>query len=344
MAIGQRPTRCDSAIDVLNTEIPSHCARAVAQLKQFYFALTERANALLRAEELNAEWGQRRSRIWKRRERALPFRQSGPGSGVAFEYDDVTLAEADWQTVRGRLMLVRDFATALGMHRTRARRRRCHSLPRQLTRTFRDWNHTLAEQLQTNFPKLRSGRSARFPTPCGPISSDESRKSIDQGNRDGQQVILGTLGMHHRRQEPDAGRLGPRRRLFLLSPSRREWRDLLAFVARLADPKAEDPVATTAAFLKKPSFELEAEAGQIANSRHAQRRPRAAIGRLESVSPQARRRRTRDHFATSSTGEPERDKQSVVYTFAAVGNPAIKYRPGRYVLRGVAGAQGRCVI
>src|SRR5437764_2440758 len=87
---------------------------AVSRLKQFYFTLTNRSTALLQAEQVDTEWDQSVSEL-DQAEKALPFPKIEPTVGPAYEYDDVTLAASDWHTSRDRVLLVRDFAQAIGM-------------------------------------------------------------------------------------------------------------------------------------------------------------------------------------------------------------------------------------
>ena len=82
------------------------------------------------------------------------------------------------------------------------------------------------------------------------------RRSVDQVVRDGQRLVADYLKSINPTDKEIAGDW-PRVADFLLSQPLQEWRELSAFLVKLDDPKAEGPAEATAAFLRRPTFELD---------------------------------------------------------------------------------------
>jgi hypothetical protein len=303
---------------LLSKEIPA-IRDAVARLKQFYFTLIERANVLLRAEVVNAEWDQS-ARDIESTQSALPL----PKSEVTHEFHDVEVARLQWEVVRRLLSNVHELATALGMIGNENRSPLSFSSPADGSDIAAigamRWN-----SLTSEFPARDLWSLAHIPDALKPAFERRLRQSIDQGNRDGQRLILEMLTNITGGKNPtsaDWARVGEN----LLLPSRKEWRDLLTFIARLADPTAEDPVASTAAFLRKASFDLEPKQVQLRIPDTLSDAPVRPSGDLTLY------HRQKDEQPTAVTlrqkGDPVRDKQSMIYSFTATGNSLMTYRPG----------------
>jgi GTPase SAR1 family protein len=308
---------------LLNKDIPA-LRSAVARLTQFYFTLKNRATVLLQTEELNAEWEQR-VRDLAAAEKSLPFPESDPIQGPAYEYDDVAIAEADWQSARDRVQLVRDMAAALGMLGDSSKAPLAFGPP-PADADIPALGAARWQQLKTEYPNHAKWSLSAVPDSVRLEFERRLNRSLDQAIRDGQRVILELLHettTGKKEMPADWARVGEN----LLKPSLRDWRDLIAFVARLADPTAGSPVETTAAFLKKSSFELDPKQIRIRIPDTLSDAPVRPAGELLLV------HRKRDGDETTrvtlrQAGDPQRDKQSLLYTFTATGNAAITYRPG----------------
>jgi hypothetical protein len=85
------------------------------------------------------------------------------------------------------------------------------------------------------------------------------RRSLDQLNRDGRQIILAKL-----RQSRPAGADMPKDwppiGEWLLSSALQHWRTLFGIVSKLHNPLSENPVTVAAEFLKRASFDLQLRA------------------------------------------------------------------------------------
>jgi hypothetical protein len=308
---------------LLNKEIPA-LRSAVARLTQFYFTLKNRATALLQTEELNAEWEQR-VRDLAAAEKSLPFPKSDPIQGPAYDYDDVAIAEADWHSARDRVQLVRDMAAALGILADSAKAPLAFLLP-PADADIPALGAARWQQLKTEYPNHAKWSLSAIPDALRPEFERRLSRSLDQATRDGQRVILGELqaiAAGKKELPADWARVGEH----LMKPALRDWRDLIAFTARLADPTAANPVEVTAAFLKKTSFDLEPKQLKVRIPDSLSDAPVRPAGDLLLV------HRKRDGDETTRVtlrlaGEPERDKQSLIYTFTATGNAAMTYRPG----------------
>src|SRR5262249_37453978 len=112
------------------------------------------------------------------------------------------------------------------------------------------------QYLKTRYPDYAKWSLASFPDTIRPELDRRLRRSIDQSNRDGPRLILERLNAINTtgKEDPaDWPRIGD----YLLTPPLKDWRNLHAFLAKLVDPTAADPVQTTADFLRRTSFDLE---------------------------------------------------------------------------------------
>src|SRR5262249_1916205 len=140
------------------------------------------------------------------------------------------------------------------------------------------------------------------------------RKSVDQAKRDGQRIILEKLKALNTsgKEEPaDWPRVGE----YLLSPGLADWRGVGAYLDRLLVPMAEDPVQVTAAFLGRTSFELDPRRVQVRIPDTLSDAPVRPAGDLVLVYQKAEGGDP-VRITLQPEGEPQRDKQNVVYTFA----------------------------
>jgi hypothetical protein len=309
---------------LLSQEIPA-LRDAVSRLSQFYFTLKNRASSLLQTTELTAEWEQAVREV-ETAATNLPFPKSDPAHGVAYQFDDVGIAEADWERTRDRLLRLRDIAAALGMLGDPTGPK----APLALTPTPADAQIVeLAarrlENLKAHYPDHGKWSLVLLPDVVRPEVERRLRQSIDQANRDGQRLILERLTAINTsgREEPaDWPRVGE----YLLSPPLASWRELVGILHRLADPTAENPVEATAAFVRRTSFDLDPRRVRVRIPDTVSDAPVRPTGELTLIHRSAEGGEP-TRLALRQDGEPQRDKQSLVYTFVGSG-PAIMYRPG----------------
>jgi len=306
---------------MLRKEIPAR-RDAVGRLTQFYFTLKNRATNLLAAAELSPEWEQR-VRVVEAAERTPPFPRIDPVQGPAYEFDDVAVARIDWERSRDRLTRLRDFGTALGLLGDNPAKAPLALTPANGANipelASRRW-----QTLKSLYPDYAKWSLAEFPDTVRPELDRRLRKSVDQANRDGQRIILEKLKALNTsgKEEPaDWPRVGE----YLLTPGLADWRELVAYLNRLLDPTAEDPVQVTAAFLRRTSFELDPRRVQVRIPDTLSDAPVRPAGDLILVHQKAEGGDP-VRIALRPAVEPQRDKQNVHYAFAG-GSPAA-YKPG----------------
>jgi GTPase SAR1 family protein len=306
---------------LLKTEIPALRA-AVGKLTQFYFALKNRATNLLAAAEFSPEWEQR-VRSTETAERAPPFPRTDAVQGPAYEYDDVAVARADWDRSRDRLTQLRDVATALGLLGDEPVKAPLALPPSGTDTNIPDAASRRWQALKTQYSDFARWSLAQFPDTVRPELERRLRKSVEQANRDGQRLVLEKLKALNTsgKEEPaDWPRVGE----YLLSPGLADWRELVGYLNRLLDPAAENPAQVTAAFIRQTAFELDPKRVRVRIPDTLSDAPVRPTGDLVLVhqSPGAEPARV----TLRPEGDPQRDRQSVVYSFA--GGTAITYRPG----------------
>jgi len=298
---------------------------AAAHLTQFNFALKNHATSLLQVTELTPEWDQQ-VRELETAEMSPPFPRTDPARGPAYDFGDVVLAQTDWQRSRGQLLQLRDVATALGMVGDPDEAR----APLALRAPPADAN--IAElaarrwqNLKTRYPDYARWSLATFPDAIRPELERRLRRSIDQSNRDGQRLILERLNAINTTGKEDSADW-PRIGEYLLAPPLKDWRELTAFLAKLADPAVADPVQTTADFLRRTSFDLEVTKLRLRipdTLSDAPVRPNGDLvldHRKNGVAPV--------RVSLRQVGEPERDRQTLIYTFTAAASQTLNYVPG----------------
>jgi hypothetical protein len=296
----------------------------VARLTQFYFSLKNRATNLLQTTELSADWDQA-VRELAATEKSPPFPPGDPARGQAYDFDEVAIARSDWEKTRDRLYQLRDMATALGLVGDPDASKAPLALdppaadaniPEFATRRWRDLN--------THYPGFAKWSLAAFPDAVWPELMRRLRRSMDQANRDGQRLILEQLKAINTTGKEEPGDW-PQVAEYLLSPPLQDWRALTAFLARLADPAAEPPVESTASFLRQTSFELDPKKLRLRIPDTLSDAPVRPNGDLVLV---IREGAEEVRITLRSTGDAERDRQSLVYTFTAQARSAVTYRPG----------------
>ncbi len=297
---------------------------AVGMLTQSYFTLQSRAGELLEKKELNADWEQAARKLGAS-EVVSPLPSNDPFLADVADFDDVAIAANDWNKSRDRLMHVSDLATALGVLGNGFREPLAFPAP-AADEDIPSLGAVRWQRLKADFPNFTKWSLTAIPDALRPEIERQLRRSIAQSDRDGQRVVLDrwhsvTAGKSE--LPADWARVGES----LMSPALKDWREICTFLARLADPKAEDPVLATATFLRKTSFEHEPKEIKLRIPDTLSNAPVRPMGDLTLVL----RKRQGDEAIRLSlrlTGDPVRDKQSVIYTFTADGNPKLTYCPG----------------
>ncbi|HKA07041.1 MAG TPA: hypothetical protein VKD71_07265, partial [Gemmataceae bacterium] len=298
---------------------------AVSRLTQFYFALKNRAANLLQVAELTPEWDQL-VRDLETAEKSPPFPRTDPARGPAHEFEDVGLAQADWQRSRERLLQLRDVATALGLVGAGDEASAPLALrPTPADASIPEFAGRRWQSIKTRYPDYAKWSLENFPDAIRPELERRLRRSIDQSNRDGQRLILEKLKSINSTSREDPAEW-PRIAEHLLTTPLKDWRELTAFLAKLADPSAADPVQTTGDFLRRTSFDLEVNKLRLRipdTLSDAAVRPNGDLvleQRKEGLPP--------IRVLLRQSGEPERDRQTLVYTFSTTARQTLTYRPG----------------
>jgi hypothetical protein len=298
----------------------------VGKLTQYYFTLENRATRLPRATALSAEWLQEANELVPN-EQLIPRPKTEPHLAAAMEFEDVKIAAADWQKSRDRLRMLFEIATALGMTGESDERRTPLAFPPPSPAAdIPALGAQRMQNLKASYPDHAKWLLGKDQTGIRGEMEKRLLRSIDQATADGRRVILDGLQSvttRNNQMPADWARVGEN----LLLPSLKDWRDLNTFLMRLADPAAEDPVVATAAFLRRTTFDLEAKSIKISIPDTLSDAPVRPSGDLVLLH---RKRDSNEPVRISYklTGDPEREKQSVVYTFLASGNAKLTYRPG----------------
>ncbi|HJZ90467.1 MAG TPA: hypothetical protein VKE40_06310, partial [Gemmataceae bacterium] len=312
---------------MLTKEIPV-LRSAVGQLTQYFFNLKNRAgNFLNQSADLNAEWEQRVRSLGKAAEKNLPVPRTDPVLGTAFAYDEVALAEGDWERTYRRLTHVRDMAAALGLigdpAGPKAPLAPAEPLPDANIAELasRHW-----QNLKIHYPDYAKWLLADVPDVVRPDFERRLRRSLGQAYRDGQRLILDRL----KAINPTGREIAadwPRLAEYLLSAPLQDWRELTAFVAKLADPSGDDPVLATASFLRRESFDLDVRKVRLRIPDTLSDVIVRPAGDLVLVYRKAEGGEAL-RVTLRPDGDPQRDKQTMVYQFIAAGDARFTYRPG----------------
>jgi hypothetical protein len=306
---------------ILSKDIPA-IRKAVEQLTQRYFSLKNSAAGLLATTDLSPAWAEKVRALTEDAEKNPPFPRTDPLLGPAFAYDDVALAETEWQAALKRVTLVRDLSTALGLIGDPTAAPLALTEPAPGT-TIAELYAKRWQSLKTYYPDFARWSVADLPDGVREDVRRRLRRSIDQMVRDGQRLAAEYVkAINPTDKEITAD--WPRVADFLLSQPLQEWRDLSAFLVKLDDPKAEAPGESTAAFLRRPTFELDFKRARIRIPDALSDAPVKPAGDLKLY---YRKAEGGDWTTISLKPDGEqRDKQTVVYVFAGDGKAT--YRPG----------------
>lgn len=306
---------------MLIAEIPA-LKEAVGKLTTYFQNLNTRCRTLLNeTKELTPEWEQKVQSLLADAEKARPFPKTDPLQGGAYRFDDVALAEADWLKQQTRVVGLRDLATALGLLGDGSKAPFAWNEPPNGANVAelaaRRW-----QLLKTQYPEYASWKLTNLPEAILPEIQRRLRRSLEQGYREGQRLLMDRL------KAVSAGRTEvaadwPLVADYLGSPTLNDWKNLLTAMAKLYDPSAEDPVQQTIAFLKRPLFELDAKTITLRIPDSYLVKPAGDFVVLHR--PNNGSDTIRHSFKLSSEG---RDGQVKLYTFIPVTTGKLSYKPG----------------
>jgi hypothetical protein len=264
-----------------------------------------------------------------------PFRASErlPGSatlsyGPVLAFDRVVEARQDWEKARQRLEDLRDLAVALGMTGPQPGKPSLLRIPPGFTV---EQASARLQELKTAYPRHAEWTAAdilsRWTAAGLPEAvAGELRRAAEASYRNliraGQELVLRQL----QRVSPD-GRETPERwrevRAWLVTTTQlTEWDRLAVLLARLADPRAESPVAALAAFLAQDRIDLDLQSFTLQVPDELRVRP---AGRLTIYY-----RTGSDVLTFRRFGDDQRDprRRVTMYTFIPDAGKAIVYQPG----------------
>lgn len=276
----------------------------------------------------------------------LPFKLDDPIAGseavpqprgepveyrVPYEFDRVYQARQDWGFGRDRLVHLRDLADALGLTGGPNRPAAVLDLPEPGTQID---STTLAgvrwAALRRDFPVQPDGYPEwalrNFPEPGRTELTRRVQRSFANGVRHVHRLTLTRMGPNPVAKDNPAG--WKEVAAFLGEPVFREWGRLLHLLARLSDPRAADPVAELAAFLRTDRFDLDFKGFELAIPVDLRDRKVIPDGPLKlTLTPRGGPPVVRE-FTHPPTDEGTRQGPVWVYRFTPPADAKLTYRPG----------------
>lgn len=314
---------------LLTKDIPQ-LRTAVTTLVAHFHALKNRgSNLLLESTDLTPDWERKARDVAEDADKTKPFPKADPLLGSAYLFDDVILAEADWQKVRMRLEHLRDLATALGMLGSQPDLApltpATHKSAAEAVTSAERSNQTLKKL----YPDYARWSLSDMPDAVLPEFQKRLKRTREELVRDGQLLMLDRFKKLNG-GGPELASDWPKVGEYLLTSTVQDWRELTNFVSKLSDPATADAVETTAAFLRTTSkdFQFKRVTLHVPDTLTDQlARP---VGDLiitcrksETSDPQAVRMKL--------DGEPRRDQQIVVFSFAANADSQLTWQAGDIV-------------
>jgi hypothetical protein len=312
---------------------------------EWFRELIRRATLLAVAPSLAGDWRADVATLFADSER-LPFKLNDPIPGspavpqprgepveyrVPYEFDRVYQARQDWAFARERLTSLRDLADALGLTGGPNRPDAILDLPEPGPGVD---STTLAGVRWAALRRQYAGQSEvfpewelrNFPEPVRLEISRRVERSLANGVRHVQRLIVSRMGPNPAAKDNPAG--WKEVAAFLGDPVFREWGRLLHLLIRLSDPRAADPVAGLAAFLRTDRFDLDANGFELAIPTDLRLQKVIPDGPLKvMLTPRGGPPVVRE-FAHPPTNEGTRRGAVWVYRYAAPADSKLAYRPG----------------
>lgn len=257
---------------------------AEAGWNDWYRGLAAQAAALRRAPAFEGDWRDRVTGLVGQAERP-PYALNGvvPGAEsvpqprgeavtyrVPFEFDRVYQARRDWDAARARLLHLRDLAEALGLSATPNPDRRPLWVPPAPVLDPLTFPAEQLAELRKRYPRpsdLYPGDVAgdgypewelsEFPDPGRSLLAVRARASALNGAVAVRGLVRQQLGA------ADTPEAWARVADGLAARPFTDWGRLLHILARLEAPRAADPVAELAAFLRTPEFKLDLRGAEV---------------------------------------------------------------------------------
>jgi GTPase SAR1 family protein len=309
----------------LNHDIPG-LKNAVSQLTDYFHSLKNRGAALLlKATDLDPAWERQVNELLANADNNRPFAKSDPVLGPAYLFDEPSAAAEEWTTTQRGLRRLLDMSKALGILGDAGNSPLAASEPPTGT-DLADYASKRWKSFRSLYPDAARWSLADLPDVARPEVAKRVRRSLDQAYRDGQKLLqdrLLTLNSKGTEEPSDWPRLAD----YLLTPPLQDYRQRTTFLARLADPRAEDPIGATANFLNRTQFDLSARQFTLRIPDSLSDQTVRPAGDLTIVWKAEGKEAIRHTFKL--TGDPQRENQSLLYTFRASDLVHIDYRPGQ---------------
>lgn len=307
----------------------------VAQLEEWFRDLKKRAQDLRQfgdrsAPEAPLSWNAWQGQVEKliAEAESPPHRPTDKVAGsrtvdyrTVARFDRLARARLEWEEEKQRLEQVSDLSAALGLGGS--------SKPPVLRITAPGFAIEQAaaklQELERAYPKYRDWSLRDLPDPVARelrLAISTSYQTVIQA---GQEVVLKQL----QRLSPDARETPDRwrevRDWLVTTAELREWRPLATSLARLMDPKAEDPVTALVSFLGKDQFDLEMRTLALAIPDDWKVRP---VGKLAINQHHGEDAKSTLNYRILGEGRRDARRRLTTYTFVPEAGSTLTYRPG----------------
>jgi hypothetical protein len=313
--------------------------RAVERARNWYLDGSEEAVRLwsfaaykFGPEDAGIDWPEWSAQVEKLldRQRKPPFGESEviPGAApltyaTALRFDMVVDAKRSWEAERVRLNRLQRLTAALGLA-TAKDLPPVLVVPRGVTL---DGARALFEKLRTAYPDYRKIFVLEgLPDAVVAKIRQEARRYYAALLEPGRAEVLRKLKQAGQGSEETPERWEAVRRWLKEPLELNGWSELAAVLARLADPKAPDPVRALAEFLGQDRFGIEIRGASMEVPERLGVRPRADAA-FKVYQPASGRQPA---LALEQSADPRRDpRRNVwVYTFRAAKRDRLVFRPG----------------
>lgn len=316
---------------------------AVGQVEKWYRGLKERGDELWNFSDQRpaaapiswSEWYNRVNRLFVDATAPLfpptdrvPYAEPSLGTSAityatALRFERVADARADWEKRKQELQSLAELAAALGLAGKEAPTPPTLQIPAEGF-TIEQARSRLRE-LEKSYPNYSAWTRLTLPDAAAASLQRTAEGDYRRALAPAQELILRQL----QQVSPD-GRETPERwravRDWLAgTPELAGWRELATLLAKLAHPKADDPVTDLLGFLKHDRFDLDLRGLILTIPDSLKARP---VGNLVIYHRSGDSAPATQKFAP--TGEPQHDpvRGTTRYTFAPDSRATIAYKPG----------------